>query len=88
MAKNLNILSWNANSVRNHRLELVNLLTENDIDVACIQETFLKPSIPFNLPGYRIIRKDRLRTKGGGVLIAMKSSICFNVIEIDLPDDS
>ena len=44
--------------------------SDNDIDICCISETWLKPIIPDNRvcpDGFSIIRKDRTNYRGGGV---------------------
>ena len=51
-------------------------IKSNNIDVCCITETWLKPTIPSSLlcpPNFSIIRKDRTNCRGGGVAI-----ICRN----------
>ena len=47
-------------------------LKSNNIDVCCISETWLNPTIASSLicpPEFCIIRKDRLGARGGGVAI-------------------
>ena len=46
------------------------------IDVCCITETWLKPTIPSSLlcpPNFSIIRKDRTNCRGGGVAILCRN---------------
>ena len=62
------------------------LLTERDIDVLCVSETWLLPSIPddfVNISMYRMFRCDNGR--GGGVCVYVKNSLCTNVIKLDIP---
>lgn len=72
--KPLNIVLWNATSVRNKKQELHKFLIDDQIDIALITETWLAPNDPFHLPDYNITRKDRNKQQGrihaGGVLIA------------------
>lgn len=70
----LKILTWNANGVTLKILELTQFVEDNHIDVICLQETYLSPSKTLFLPGYVVYRLDR-STQGGGVAIAIKSSI-------------
>lgn len=71
----LKISSWNANGIRNKKRTFIDYLENYKIDVALVQETFLKPSTKFSLPNYRIYRTDRLETEKGGTLIAVKEKI-------------
>ena len=51
-------------------------ITCNNIDVCCITETWLKPTIPSSLlcpPNFSIIRKDRTNCRGGGVAILCRN---------------
>ena len=60
--------SLNINQLTTHIDELRILLANNDIDIISINETKLNESIQdheVHIPGYEIIRRDRL-TKGGG----------------------
>ena len=51
-----------------------------DIDILCLEETFLKKGNRITLPGYHIIRKNREDTTKGG-LIAVRESIKYVVLE-------
>ena len=64
-------------------LEIV--IKNNDVDIACITETWLTANIAdpvVDISGYTIVRKDRAMPKrGGGVCAFVKSSISFRTIE-------
>lgn len=79
----LNILSWNAQSISNNVkiMELENMLRENKIHVACIQETFLNPTDKLHLDNYRIYRNDR-ETHGGGVAIAIRHDVQHKLMSL------
>lgn len=79
---NLNILYWNANSIANKILEFYSFLTQHNVDIACICETFLKPDQNIaSHPDYVIYRLDRdLQQRGGGVLLAVKKSIKHSIL--------
>lgn len=62
------ITSWNANGIRNKKRTFTDFLESHKIDIALVQETFLKPSINFTVPNYRIYRTDRLDNEKGGTL--------------------
>lgn len=74
----LNLLLWNARGVLGKRLELSEFLSQREIDIAVLTETFLKPGTNFNLPGFTFIRFDRTHSGGGGVALAIKKNIKFN----------
>lgn len=82
--KNLTCLNWNSNGISNKKVELVHFLYHYDVDIACIVETHLNHKNKLFIPNYTIYRADRSETKGGGVLIAVKSS--YNHYQINLPD--
>ena len=51
-------------------------------DIAAIQETHLKPHTKFkpdnSFVGYRIIRKDRLFMKKGGLMLLIRKDLIYN----------
>lgn len=71
----LKITSWNANGIRSKKRTFIDFLETHKINVALVQETFLKPSTKFTLPNYIVYRTDRLETEKGGTLIAVKEKI-------------
>ena len=73
------ILQWNCNGVRAHQDELRNYLSTPgiNIDIVCLEETFLKPGVDFNLRGYIVIREDRTDDQKGGLLIAVKDDLSY-----------
>lgn len=73
--RNLKILNFNANGIKNQKYELQQLLSNYDIDLACITETHLKPKVKFNIRNYTIYRSDRLQRQGGGTAIFIKTTI-------------
>lgn len=67
--------SLNINQLTTHIDELRILLANNDIDIVSINETKLNESIrdhDVHIPGYEIIRRDRLTKCGGGVCFYVK----------------
>lgn len=73
--KELHILSWNANGISNKKIELEELIHDNNIDIFLLQETFLKPSHSFSIANYKIYRNDRLTGRQGGTLIGIKKNL-------------
>ncbi|RNA15054.1 AP-like endonuclease reverse transcriptase [Brachionus plicatilis] len=61
-------------------LQLTRLIQIFKIDIISINETFLKPNDPFSLPGFTIVRDDRLQSRGGGTALCIKDSIEFHEI--------
>ncbi|XP_075990144.1 uncharacterized protein LOC142985784 [Anticarsia gemmatalis] len=70
----LNIMQWNAQSLRPKLSDLKLLLSYNKIHIALICETWLEPDSGLNVSGYHMYRKDR-DDGYGGVLIMVHNSI-------------
>ena len=54
-------------------VEVHEFINRNDVDLACITETWLKNEIPdsvVDIPDYTIIRRDRQTDVHGGVFIS------------------
>ncbi len=79
----LRITSFNANSLAKRKTEIFQFITEEDIDIMCIQETWmsLRSEKP-HLPGFSWVGTNPTNRKGSGVGIFIKNSIKFEVIEI------
>lgn len=71
----LNILIWNARSIKKKELEFFNLLISDNVDIALVSETWLTYNISLSHPTYDCYRLDRVHTSGGGVAIIVKKSI-------------
>ncbi|GBP67632.1 Nucleic-acid-binding protein from transposon X-element [Eumeta japonica] len=83
--KNITLLSLNANGLSNNILELTKCMSEYGVDIALIQETFLKPNRPraCTIAGYAQLRTDRTHaSKGGTALYYSRSLHCC---PIDIP---
>lgn len=80
----IKMLYWNANSVRNKIHELYAFLTDNDIKIACICETFLLSNdiLPSH-PNFITYRNDRTTNhRSGGVAIIMNRQIKHQIVSI------
>ena len=77
----ISVLQWNANGLLMRQSEFKQHLVNNEYDVICIQETFLKPDKQFYLAGYDIIRRDRDSPKGG-LMMLLKHGVKY----LPLPD--
>ena len=81
--KNFNICHINAQSLPGHFSEFYNTFNQPNIHAVLISESWLKPSLQstcFSVPGYVLIRNDRLGRVGGGVAIYLKSHISYKTI--------
>lgn len=72
--KKLHLLYWNARSISNKVQELKAFIHKRNIHIIIITETWLRLHSDLYIPGYRIIRNDRL-TEGGGVLICINQNL-------------
>ncbi|XP_028515119.1 uncharacterized protein LOC110239869 [Exaiptasia diaphana] len=61
-------------------VEIQEFINRNEVDLACITETWLKDVIPdsvVDIPGYTIIRRDRQNIMHGGVCLYVKNDNNF-----------
>jgi hypothetical protein len=72
------ILQFNAKGLSLHSAEVKNLIFEKDLEIAIIQETFLKPNTNFKLPGSTIFRKERTEGRKTGLFTLIKNGIRFS----------
>ena len=63
----ISIFQWNANSLLAHIHEFKYYLDKLEYlpDIICVQETFLKPTLTVNIPGYNLLRQDGSNGRGG-----------------------
>ena len=83
MNNKIKIAHLNIQSLKNKLLELKNFILLQNIDIMCLNETFLVPSDKLEIPNYNVVRLDRPLRKGGGVCIIIHHSIEFNRINLD-----
>ena len=62
---------------------LAERLKQEDIDIACIQETHLKENLRLNIRGYQVFRTDRKERTKGGIAILIKNSLPFQELSVD-----
>ena len=93
MEGNLNIIQWNCNGIRARAGEIHSLI--HDADIAYFQETNLSADVTYTLPGFNIVRRDRITTNnnidkcpdrfnapaGEGVLIAIRSDLLYRALD-------
>ena len=75
----------NVRSISNKIDELYATIVSNQIQILCLTETWLNDNFSptsINFPDFSIVRRDRSRKMGGGVLIAIKQSWSYEICEI------
>ena len=82
----LRIVNWNGRSIHSKQLEFFEFAQRQNIDIAVITETWLRPNISFLHPNFCCVRLNRPSSaedvRGGGVLIAVRKGIKFNQISV------
>lgn len=85
MPKNLKIIYWNAQGLRNKRSELIQLINHLKIDIVLLNEAHLNHNKTFKIPNFITYRNDR-STKGktncGGTAILIRRKISHQPIQI------
>lgn len=76
----LSIICWNSQGIRNKIVEFLHFLNQNNIDIALISESWLKPEHTMLLPGYKTYRNDRIGRNGGGVVIAVRENVPHSLL--------
>ncbi|GJQ79454.1 hypothetical protein Trydic_g5040 [Trypoxylus dichotomus] len=66
---------WNAQGIAKKKNEARAFITDNEINVALLLETFLKASHTFNITNYTTYRTDRNTKPGGGTAILVRKEI-------------
>ncbi|CAH2101782.1 unnamed protein product [Euphydryas editha] len=74
----LNIMQWNAQSLRPKLLSLEQILYKEKIHIAGLSETWLTPDTNLRINGYNIYRRDRPDSYGG-VAIAVHTSVVISM---------
>ena len=83
----LKVMFWNIRSVRQHLFDIETFLKECDI-LICV-ESWLRPDIAINFPGFVAFQKDREDTTGGGILILIRKNLAFvEISNIIAPDQA
>ncbi|BFZ14775.1 hypothetical protein BsWGS_17814 [Bradybaena similaris] len=74
-------MHWNAEGVCRKKdecckkLELENILYEEQVSVCCLQETHLNKEVVFKIRGYQCFRSDRKDRRKGGILTLVRNNI-------------
>ena len=81
------LLQWNCNGISNKTTELQQFLQQYQIDVAAIQETKLtSKSKPPKFANYTVVRHDRDKDKGGGLMFLVHKDLLFQEIDLRTND--
>lgn len=81
--KHFNICHINAQSIPQHFHELYDTFHSTPINAILISESWLNPSYSStlcSLPGYVLLRNDRVNKRGGGVALYLQSNIPHKVL--------
>lgn len=81
--KNFKAAHINAESLKGHIDEVRTVFRHQIFDLIAVSESWLKPSIPsseVSLPGYYLLRNDRVNKKCGGVAVYIKSNLKAKVL--------
>ena len=74
--KSLCIAEWNANGLANHKLELIQFLHNNNIDVLLASETHFTDRTVLKLPQYSLYHSNHPDgTAHGGAAILIRTSL-------------
>ena len=82
----LRICHFNAQSLETKLDELKHFLVEMKIQICAVNETWLKPKKSFKIPGYEVIRRDRL-AHAGGVCLIIHRKINYEIISHQSSDE-
>lgn len=78
---NLKILQWNCRSIIPKIDRLKAFITNHNLDIFCLNETWLEVSKSFRIPLFNIFRKDR-NISYGSVLIGVRKNIEFKSLNL------
>ena len=83
--KRFRFAKWNAHSVLNKRQEIVAMFSLHDLDMLCVNETWLTPHFVFEFFSYLTFRCDRRLGRGGGALILIRSELVVTKMDLSIP---
>ncbi|XP_045452179.1 uncharacterized protein LOC123661236 [Melitaea cinxia] len=90
VSKNLNIVHINAQSIPAHYPDLLSTFQSSNVHAILVSESWLKPclhSTSYSLPGFHLIRSDRMGRPGGGVAIYLRPYIPYTIISNSISCD-
>ena len=81
MTHNLKVMQINIRGLKNKKQDLEVLIVDNNPDIICLNETFLKHDQSLKIKGFNTISLNRQTTTfGGGVMILIKDHIQYDEI--------
>ena len=86
--RRINILQWNAEGVYQKKISLEERLRQEDIEIACLQETHLKENQRFNVRGYQTFRQDRVGRTKGGIALLVKNTLSAKEFSVSTNDQA
>ena len=86
--RRINILQWNAEGVYQKKTSLEERLRQEDIEIACLQETHLKENQRFNVRGYQTFRQDRVGRSKGGIALLVKNTLSAKEFSVSTNDQT
>ena len=81
-------MQWNAEGIYRKKTCLQQRLKEEDIHIACLQETHLNQKYRFTIRGYQTFRKDRENRSKGGVMILVKNNLNAIPFEVETQEQA
>lgn len=83
----LRFFHWNPRSLRSKLPEVQSIL--DNYDILIFVETWLSTSDTLSYPSFISFRKDRVHSRGGGILMLIRKSLVFTqLVNLSSPDDS
>jgi Reverse transcriptase (RNA-dependent DNA polymerase)/Endonuclease-reverse transcriptase len=76
----LQVMTWNANSISPKKHEFFDFLLSGSVDIALLNETYLKQGISFSHPDYRCYRLDRADRPKGGVAVLVRQDLPHTLV--------
>lgn len=89
--KNFNLIHINAQSIPSHFPDMLTAFDNRNIHAVLVSETWLNPCLPstsYSLPGFQLLRNDRINRTGGGVAIYIRSHIPCSIVDVSPPSSS
>ncbi|KAI5739250.1 hypothetical protein M8J77_016864 [Diaphorina citri] len=79
---------FNAQSLRPHLHEIRSIIDEVELHAILISESWLKPALAssiVDIPGYTLLRNDRVSRRGGGVAMYLRDDLSHKIVSCSSP---
>ena len=83
--RTLRIAHINPRSLMPSLDDVIDIVTSENIDILCVSETWLRPSVEDSfliIPGYKFIRQDRARGRGGGTYVISRDTLTAEKLRV------